>query len=150
MAPNVVTPSVFIIIKFLAQEKVKRAEILHGLNALCGVEILSCANVFNWLSKFSEGHEEVLDLLHAHVQPIAVSDVNICHDEKLILRTGNYSASNRSIRNGSVKTSIREHLLLQKVNGWWVPKTLMIDQKAQHVAVSTKICTDLNWREIHF
>jgi hypothetical protein len=88
MASDLVTPGVFCIIKFLAQEKVKPTEILRRLNALYGVEILSCANVYNWNNKFSEGHEEVSELLHAHIQPRAVSDVNICHDEKLILRTG--------------------------------------------------------------
>jgi hypothetical protein len=40
--------------------KVKLAEILHRLHAQYGKEILSCANVYDRFSNFSEGHEEAL------------------------------------------------------------------------------------------
>jgi hypothetical protein len=36
------------IIRFLVKEKVKPTEILHGLNAHCGEEALSCQNVYDW------------------------------------------------------------------------------------------------------
>jgi hypothetical protein len=76
------------------------------------------------------------------LQLTAVSDVNICHDEELIFGNRQITvcdiASNSSISIGSVETIIHEHLLLKKVSAWWVEKTLMIDQKAQHVAVSAE------------
>jgi hypothetical protein len=103
---------------------------------LYGVDILSYANVYNWHNKFSAGHEKISDLPHADFKnrKITVCDI----------------ASNSSISNGSVETIIHEHLLLKKLNAWWVPKALMTDQKAQHVAVSTEHLQWFELREIHF
>jgi hypothetical protein len=41
--------------------------------------------VYNWHNKLSEGHREVLNLLHAHIQPTDVRDVKMCCIEELIL-----------------------------------------------------------------
>jgi hypothetical protein len=84
---DLATPSVkqHSIITFLVTEKVKPTEILHRLNAQYGEESLSHSNVYEWYNKFSEGRKEVLNLLHAHVQPTAVCNVNICCVEGLIL-----------------------------------------------------------------
>jgi hypothetical protein len=49
------------------------------------------SSVYDWYKKFSESHKEVFKLLHAHVQPITVPDVNICHVKELILGKANYS-----------------------------------------------------------
>jgi hypothetical protein len=43
----------------LVQEKVKPAEILCRLSTQNGEETLSCASVYDWCNKFSEGHEQV-------------------------------------------------------------------------------------------
>jgi hypothetical protein len=61
MALNFVTMSVkqCCTSKFLVKEKVKPAEILHGLNAQYREETLSCEYVYNWCNKFSEGCEQV-------------------------------------------------------------------------------------------
>jgi hypothetical protein len=73
------------IIRFIMKEKVKPEEILHSLNAQNGEETLSYANVCDCYCKFSEGRKEVWNLLHAHIQPAAVCDINIHHIEELIL-----------------------------------------------------------------
>jgi hypothetical protein len=59
------------------KEEVKVAEILHRLNAQYEEEILSHASVYDWHNKFYEDHKEVSNLLHTHIQPTAVHDVNI-------------------------------------------------------------------------
>jgi hypothetical protein len=78
---------VYNIIKFLVkeEEEVKPAETLCRLNAQYGEETLSHASGCVWYSMFYESHTEVLNLLHAHVQPTAVHSVNIHHVEELIL-----------------------------------------------------------------
>jgi ABC-type Fe3+-citrate transport system substrate-binding protein len=64
---DLVIPSVeqHCIIKFLLKEKVKPAEILPRLNAQYGEEILSCASIYDWYNKFSEGRKEASNLMHA-------------------------------------------------------------------------------------
>jgi hypothetical protein len=75
-----------------------------------------------------------------HIQPTAVTDVNIHCVKKLILENRQIKvhdiASKVCLNAGSIKTSICEHVLFKKVYTWWVPKMLMFDQKAQHVSVS--------------
>jgi hypothetical protein len=46
---------------------------------------MSYASVYDWYTKFSEGHEEVSSLLHAHVQPTPIHDVSIHCFKELIL-----------------------------------------------------------------
>jgi hypothetical protein len=105
------------IIKFLVQEKVKPAEILctSRINAQCGEVTLLHASVCHWCNKFPEGLKEVLYLLHIHVQPTAVCDVNILCIAKLILGkrliTVHDIAYNSGISVESVETLIHEHLL---------------------------------------
>lgn len=76
--------------------------------------ILSYASVFDWYSKFSEGHEEVWNLPHVYVQPVAVHDVN--SSEELILGnrriTVHNIASNSGMSVESVETIIYERLLI--------------------------------------
>jgi hypothetical protein len=74
MASGLVAPSLeqHCIIKFLVEVKVKAAEILYVLNAQYGEETLLHANGYDWCNVFYEGCKEVLNLLHAYVQPAAV------------------------------------------------------------------------------
>jgi hypothetical protein len=59
------------------KEKVKPAEILCRLKAQYGEGTLSCTIDYDWYSKFSEGHKEFSDLLHAPSRPAAECDVII-------------------------------------------------------------------------
>jgi accessory colonization factor AcfC len=72
----------------------KAAEILHRSNAQYAEEILSHASVYDWHNKFSEYHMEVSNLLHAHIQIRAVTDVNIRLVEGLILRNRQITVCN--------------------------------------------------------
>jgi hypothetical protein len=60
------------------KEKVKTTEILHKLNSHHGKDTTSCAIVYDWYNKFSEGLKKVLNIPHAHIKPTAVHNVNIC------------------------------------------------------------------------
>jgi hypothetical protein len=84
---------------------VKPEEVLHKLIAEYGEETLSQASVCDWYSKF-DGHEEVLNLLHTHIQPTIVQDI----------------ASDSGISIGSVETSISEHLSFKLMCVKWVSK----------------------------
>jgi hypothetical protein len=55
------------IMKFIVNEKVKPAEILHRLNSRYGEETLSHVSGRGWFSKFYEGRIEASNLLHSHV-----------------------------------------------------------------------------------
>jgi hypothetical protein len=69
--------------------------------------------------KFSGGCEEVSNLLHAHVQPIAVCDVDACHVKQLILGnrqiTVHNIAFNSSISVGSVEEVVHKQSLFNKM-----------------------------------
>jgi hypothetical protein len=96
----------------------KPAEILHRLNTQYGEETLSHAGVCDVYIKVSEGHKEISDLLHAHIQPAAVCDVNICCVQELILGSRRITACDiafsSGISVGNVEAVIREYLLLKK------------------------------------
>jgi hypothetical protein len=64
MVPDPVTHSAeeLCSVKFLVQEKVGPAEILHRLNAQQEEETLSHASVYGQYKKFAEGCKEVLKL----------------------------------------------------------------------------------------
>jgi hypothetical protein len=98
---------------------VKPAEILCSLNAQNPEEILSCASVSDWYNNSFEGCKEILNLLHAHVQPTALCNVNICCIKELILRKRQSTvcdiASNNGITVGSVETVVHEHLFFKEV-----------------------------------
>jgi hypothetical protein len=85
---------------------------------------MSHASICDWYGKFSEGHEEVLNLLHAHVQPTPVCDVNIRSIKELILGkrriTVHDISSYSDIRVGSLETIIHEHMFFKKVCAWWI------------------------------
>jgi hypothetical protein len=82
--------------------------------------------------KFSEGHREISDLLHAHIEPEAVCDVNICCVKELILGSRQITACDiafsSGISVGNVEAVIHEYLLLKKVCAWWIPKMLTFNQ----------------------
>jgi hypothetical protein len=64
----------------------------------------------------SETHKEVLNVLHAHIQPIAVRDVNIHCSQELILRNKQSSVFEIAPNIGiSVETIIHEYLLFTEV-----------------------------------
>jgi hypothetical protein len=69
MVSDPVTPSAeqHCITEFLLKEKVKPAEIPHKLSAQYGEENLSCANIWDWYYKFSEGCKQVSNLLHTNI-----------------------------------------------------------------------------------
>jgi hypothetical protein len=79
------------------KEKVKPAEIICRLIAQYGEETWSHESVCDWYSKLSDGHKEVLNLLHAHIQPTAVHGI----------------APSSGISIGSVETIIHEHFLFK-------------------------------------
>jgi histone-lysine N-methyltransferase SETMAR len=107
-----------------------------------GEEILSCKSVYDWWNKFPEDREQVANRQHAHVQPTAVTDVNIRRVEELILESRRIAVPNIASKvrasAGSVETIIHEHLLFKKVCARWVPKIMTLDQKAQHDPVSAE------------
>jgi hypothetical protein len=117
--------------------KVNLAEILHRLNAQYGKEILSCANVYDWYSNFSEGHEEVSSLHSANSCMWCEHSLYQRADfEKQILVCGFASSTGVSVR--SVEAVTCEHVLFKKVCSRWVPKILIFNEKVQQIAVCVK------------
>jgi hypothetical protein len=129
MVSDLVTPNVeqCCIIRFLAKENMKPAEILQRLNAQNGDETLSCGSACDWFS-FQKTTKK-----HVHVQRKAVFSMNSHCVRELIL--GNRwiavydNASNSGIRVGRVETVIHEHLF-KRVCARWVSK-VVFNQKAQ-------------------
>jgi hypothetical protein len=129
MVSDLVTPGVeqCCIIKFLAKENMKPAEILQMLNAQNGCMTVSCGCVCDWYS-FMKSTKK-----HAYVQPNAVCSVNIHCVRKLIF--GNRwitvydNASSSGIRGGRVETVIHEHSF-KRVCARWVSK-IVFNRTAQ-------------------
>jgi hypothetical protein len=96
------------------KEKVKAAEILHRLSAQYGEETQSHADVYDWYSKFPEICKEILNIPHAHIQPIAICDVNVCFIKELIWGDRQIAVhdtvTNNGINVGTVETIIHVHL----------------------------------------
>jgi hypothetical protein len=82
--------------------------------------------------KFSEGHKEASNLLHAHIKPAAVCDVNIFCVQELILGSRQITACDiafsSGISVGNVEAVNHEYILLKKVCAWWVPKMLLFNK----------------------
>jgi hypothetical protein len=113
---------------------VKPAEILCRLNSQYGEETLSHASIPDWYSKFPEICKEVVNILHAHIQPTAVWDVNVCFVKELILGDRQIAlydtATNSGISVGSVESVYSVGLIHLKVvcdDGVWTSWTLSID-----------------------
>jgi hypothetical protein len=115
---------------------------------------VSHASVCVWYSKFSKGNEEALNLLHAHVHPAALCDVNICGIKELILGNRRITMHDIScdsdIRVGSLETIMDEHMFFKNVFAWWIPKMLIFDQKVQHVAVLARHLNQFEFEESTF
>ncbi|KFM78737.1 hypothetical protein X975_01817, partial [Stegodyphus mimosarum] len=102
------------VIKFLVKEKVKLAEIFR-LQAQYGEQMVSQTRVYEWCKQCCEGQELVINEVHGHICPTAVTPVNISHAEQISV--------------GSVNTIIRDHLCFCKTCARWVPHQLTFDQK---------------------
>jgi hypothetical protein len=149
MASDPVTPSVEqnCIIRFLVKEKLQPAEIIHKLYAQYGEQTLSCASVYDWYNKFSDGCKKVSNLPHTLMfsQQLYV----IHHIKDLILGNRNI-ASNSGVSAGSVETIIHEHLLFKEVCAQWGPKDVNVRPEGSACCcVCQTSALALTWREIH-
>lgn len=108
-------------IKFLVKEEVKPAEIRRRLSARYGEDTLSLASVYDLCNKFSEGRPQVANQTHGHIQPTAVTDVNIRRIEELNLENRRinvgFMASKVCVNTESVETIIHEHIMFKCAHG---------------------------------
>ncbi|XP_073972912.1 protein GVQW3-like [Rhodnius prolixus] len=132
-----------VIIKFLAAEGVKPAEILRRLTAQFGEETLSRARVFAWHKQFVEGRDRVENESHDRRPRTSITANNISSVRRLIeddrRRTTSEIASEVGISYGSTYSIVTEELGYRKVCARWVPRLLTADQKLQRLQVCGRL-----------
>lgn len=141
MSEQDVSPSIAqrIIIKFLAAEGVKPAEILRRLTVQFGEETLSRARVFAWHKQFVEGRDRVQNESHDRRPRSSITADNISRVRQLIegdrRLTTSAIASEVGISYGSTFSILTEELGFRKVCARWVPRLLTAEQKLNRLQV---------------
>lgn len=144
MSEREVHPSVAqrIIIKFLARENVKPAEILQRLRQQFGENTLSQARVFYWHKTFSEGREKVENESHDRRPRTSLTAEHIQAVRDLIERDRRLTvaeiASEVNISVGSIHSIIRDELGFSKISARWVPRLLTEEQKTIRLDISRR------------
>lgn len=122
-----------VIIKFLAREGVKPAEILRRLTVQFGNQTLSRPRVFAWHKKFMVGRKGVENKSHDRRPRTSITKQNITairdlleSDRRLIVPE---ICSEIGISYGSTQSIIIKDLGFHKVSARWVPRLLTAEQK---------------------
>lgn len=145
MSEQEVPPSIAqrIVIKFLAAEGVKPAEILRRLSAQFGEETLSRARVFAWHKQFVEGRERVENQSHDRRPRSSITAGNIDSVRQLVegdrrLTTSDI-ANEVGISYGSTYSILSEELGYRKVCARWVPRLLTVHHKLNRFQVCQRL-----------
>lgn len=132
-----------VIIKFLAAEGVKPAEILRRLTAQFGKETLSRARVFAWHKQFVDGRHHVENESHNRRPRTSITENNISCVRRLIeddkRLTTSEIASKVGISYGSTYSILTEELGYRKVCARWVPRLLTAEQKLNRLQVCERL-----------
>lgn len=132
-----------IVIKFLANEKVKPIEILIRLRKQFGNETLSRTQVFAWHKSFAGGRSEVQNLPHPRRPKTSIISNNIQAVRGLIegnrRLTVDEICKSIGISHGSVQSIIHNDLKFRKISARWVPRLLNADQKAARTEISQRL-----------
>lgn len=145
MSEQEVPPSIAqrIVIKFLAAEGVKPAEILRRLTAQFGEETLSRARVFAWHKQFVEGRERVENECHDRRPRTSITAGNIDSVRQLVEGDRRLTTSDIAIEvgisYGSTYSILSEELGYRKVCARWVPRLLTVDQKLNRFQVCERL-----------
>lgn len=145
MSEQEVPPSIAqrIVIKFLAAEGVKPAEILRRLTAQFGEETLSRARVFAWHKQFVEGRERVENESHDRRPRTSITAGNIDSVRQLVEGDRRLTTSDIAIEvgisYGSTYSILSEELGYRKVCARWVPRLLTVDQKLNRFQVCERL-----------
>lgn len=145
MSEQEVPPSIAqrIVIKFLAAEGVKPAEILRRLTAQFGEETLSRARVFAWHKHFVEGRERVENESHDRRPRTSITAGNIDSVRQLVEGDRRLTTSDIAIKvgisYGSTYSILSEELGYRKVCARWVPRLLTVDQKLNRFQVCERL-----------
>ncbi|XP_057658478.1 histone-lysine N-methyltransferase SETMAR-like [Diorhabda carinulata] len=145
MSEQEVPPSIAqrIVIKFLAAEGVKPAEILRRLTAQFGEKTLSRARVFAWHKQFVEGRERVENESHDRRPRTSITAGNIDSVRQLVEGDRRLTTSDIAIKvgisYGSTYSILSEELGYRKVCARWVPRLLTVDQKLNRFQVCKRL-----------
>ena len=119
------------VIEFLTLENVPLQQMHNRMTVVYGECAPSYATVKHWTAEFRQGRNSLEDEPRSGRPPEAVCEENCRAVENTVLQNRRVSvqliADAVGISTGSVKTILREHLLMRKVCACWVPR--MLDQK---------------------
>ena len=137
-----------IIIRFLTKESCKPSEICSRLKRQFGEKTLANVSVYKRSSAFKEGRETVENEPHERRPRISLTGENSDRVDALIWENGRITARELSgilnISDGSMKTSIKQHLQYSKVCTRWIPRLLTDKQKSTRLQVAQSL---LSWYE---
>ncbi|XP_026316211.1 histone-lysine N-methyltransferase SETMAR-like [Hyposmocoma kahamanoa] len=145
MTEQEVHPSVAqrIVIKFLANERVKPSEIFTRLRAQFGDTTLSQNRVYTWAREFRDGRERVENESHRRRPRSSLTDENISAVRELIegdrRLTVQEISSEIGISYGSVQSAITDHLGFRKISARWVPRLLTGNQKQVRSVIAGRL-----------
>jgi transposase len=126
-----------IIIKFLTKEGCKPSEICSRLKKQYGEQTLSNVSVYKWSSEFKKGRETVENEPHEHRPRTSITGENRDRVDALIRENRRITVRELSgilnISDGSVKTTIKQHLQYSKVCAQWIPRLLTDEHKSSRL-----------------
>ena len=115
------------VIEFLTLENVPSQQIYNRMTVVYGECAPSYVTVKRWTAEFRQGRNSLEGESRSGRPSEAVCEENCrcCWKYCFAKSSSKFAADSR--RGGSVKTILREHLLMRKVCARWVPR--MLDQK---------------------